>query len=99
MSDTPPTVAAYRLHIRAIAESPLFAYRARLAHESGLLVPLLAGDEVAVSKRLCELLSTASVNQFPAHQPIQARLETPSDRHGTAPDPVLESSMQTDELS
>src|SRR5229473_1027796 len=52
------SVASRALDIMAIAESPLFAHRARLAHELGLLAPLLAGDSAEVSRRSCELLST-----------------------------------------
>jgi hypothetical protein len=98
MPDSQPPTAALRLHIRMIAESPLFAYQARLAHELGLLAPLLAGDEEAVSRRSRELLSTVFAIRSQAHQPVQDQPEILSDRHGMALPPALEPSTQTDEL-
>lgn len=77
------SVAQLGAHIMAIAQSPLFAYQARLAHALGLLAPLVVGRAEDVRQVSDECLSILSADQFPRHRPIQALRRALADRSVT----------------
>lgn len=55
--------------------SPLFADEVSLAHEVGLLAPLLAGDRETVGKRASELIESLSrqiASRYPTPTPVQS---------------------------
>lgn len=89
------SVAQLKSHIMAIAQSPLFAYQARLAHAVGLLGPLLSRQQLEVNRVSDGLLSILSEDQFQRHQPVRGLLRILAGRRETCHETAVGSSMET----
>src|SRR6266498_3717388 len=92
------STAALALDIKSIAESPRFVFQARLAHELGLLAPLLAGHQEEVERLSAELLSRLSSDRSHLRRQVQGVLDTLSCRREIPPQSGAVPSIQTDGL-
>lgn len=86
--------ASLEFALMEIADSQQFAYRVHLAHELGLLEPLIAGQWEELQSASSRLLSSLAEGQFPQHRQVLALLDKLSSHPGIQSDGTVGSPIE-----